>query len=739
VTRRENRPELRSGATGANRFPESFRFGVATADHQCEAHIDGADDIRDVWERVRAETPRGIATDFWNRYEEDIALAASLGCTIFRISLSWARLETLPGVWSAEAFAHYRAVLSSIRAKGMRSVVTLLHNTWPVHIQAAGGLVDDAFPDRFARYAARVERELGDLIDYYITINEPNQLGYGFVKPWWSRTYAMPPGMDRNATTADQMEALARFVPNLFLANSRARNAIRALRPTAMIGQNSFLLGLPGWVQALIDGNATRIKSKKQLIGQGKRLTQRPWMPPSRVDVSIAQITMTPDRMDDVLFTESYLDGRFAVLRSGDGNAVSRVGVTGATTAVECAGAFFPSAAISTFESLAAAVDALASAHVDAVFSDDILLEPYAKDGLRLEVLSDRAQPFCAAVSLGKRTLLNAIDLAVRAFKQVDASGTSPWDRSMAVAFPHRPTGPPPTTGRRATIASAGADDASLPTDVPQLDKSLESIRRKGVLRVGIHAGMPALCERLPDGSYSGIEPDLARFIGAWIFRDAAGRVDFVELGNEGRVQAAGSPFQWVDRFLKSLSVFTTTLNTNWWNLGLAGRLSPVLCPEECVGALDFVGLDYYWGIDALRLGRIEHLLAAAEGRYANAPVFPSLFRDIVIRQHRLFPDLPMIVVENGCVTAADGVSRAEYLVKHIAELQRVVAEGIPVVAYLCWSITSNREWGLPFDDNSDFGLYHIDLDHDATLTRVKTAAAETYQAIIAARSADIR
>jgi beta-glucosidase/6-phospho-beta-glucosidase/beta-galactosidase len=162
-----------------------------------------------------------------------------------------------------------------------------------------------------------------------------------------------------------------------------------------------------------------------------------------------------------------------------------------------------------------------------------------------------------------------------------------------------------------------------------------------------------------------------------------------------------------------------------------------MLCPEECVGALDFVGLDYYWGISGLRLGRIERLLAAAEGRYANAPVFPSLFRDIVQRQHRLFPDLPMIVVENGCVTAADGVSRADYLVKHIAEIQRAVAEGIPVVAYLCWSITSNREWGLPFDDNSDFGLYHIDLDHDPSLTRVKTPAAEMYEAIIEARSAE--
>ena len=57
--------------------PQKLKFGVATADHQCEAY-DGHDDIRDVWERVRGLVPRGKATDFWNRYREDIELARGL-------------------------------------------------------------------------------------------------------------------------------------------------------------------------------------------------------------------------------------------------------------------------------------------------------------------------------------------------------------------------------------------------------------------------------------------------------------------------------------------------------------------------------------------------------------------------------------------------------------------------------------------------------------------------------------
>ena len=116
---------------------------------------------------------------------------------VFRLSLSWARLEPEPGVWSDEAFAHYRDVLQAIRDAGMSAMVTLVHNTWPLHVQAAGNGPDRsirAFPDRVARFASEVAQRLGDLIDDYVTLNEPNQLVYGWIKGFWMRAYAMPPG-----------------------------------------------------------------------------------------------------------------------------------------------------------------------------------------------------------------------------------------------------------------------------------------------------------------------------------------------------------------------------------------------------------------------------------------------------------------------------------------------------------------------------------------------------------------
>jgi beta-glucosidase/6-phospho-beta-glucosidase/beta-galactosidase len=97
-----------------------------------------------------------------------------------------------------------------------------------------------------------------------------------------------------------------------------------------------------------------------------------------------------------------------------------------------------------------------------------------------------------------------------------------------------------------------------------------------------------------------------------------------------------------------------------------------------------------------------------------------------------LFPTLTIVVVENGCVAVADGVHRADYLERHVQEVEAAAAAGCNIAAYLCWSITSNREWGLPFNEHTDFGLYHIELDTDPELNRYSTPAADAYRRLIA-------
>jgi len=166
----------------------------------------------------------------------------------------------------------------------------------------------------------------------------------------------------------------------------------------------------------------------------------------------------------------------------------------------------------------------------------------------------------------------------------------------------------------------------------------------------------------------------------------------------------------------------------------MAGRLPEFLCPRECVGQQDFVGLDYYWGISRLRLDRVGQMIQAALGRFESAPVWPGALYDHVKYQASLFPGLPLLIVENGSVDVADNVDRATYIRAHIRQVQRAVKDGVNLMGYICWAITSNREWGLPFDRNSDFGLYHIDLDNDPDLRRIPTPAVAAFQNIISRR-----
>jgi beta-glucosidase/6-phospho-beta-glucosidase/beta-galactosidase/ABC-type amino acid transport substrate-binding protein len=702
--------------------PQPLRFGVATADHQCEAY-DGNDDIRDVWERVRGLVARGKATDFWNRYREDVELARGLGCTVFRLSLSWARLEPESGAWSDEAFAHYRDLLQAIRDAGMSPIVTLVHNTWPLHVQAAGqgaGPLDPSFPDRVARYAEEVARRLGDLIGDYVTINEPNQLVYGWIKGFWMPAYAMPPGQPPYESGDAQMDDVLALIPNLFRAHAKARAAIQRIHPNARAGTNPLVLGLPQWLQHWIDRNATHLQSPQAAKRQAARIAQSSITEGGRVDCTIAQITITPGRGQHVFFSEPYYCTHLAALHRA---AVAlpadtqtwrgKVAVVAQTLPAGIVGGWFPAATLHYAATMGAAVEALRRGDVDAVFDDDVSLQQFAGGDFALARLPGNEQYFAVAMALGSRTLLNTVDRAIRELRSQRPE--------MADAF------------NRKTVANVGRDDAAAGAarPVPQMDRSIARIRERGRLRVGVHPGVAGLCTQ-SDKRYEGLEPDIARSIARLIFGDAS-RVEFVPVEGTKRLSATRS--SWLHGLLalrKSLAIFTTLLGTNWWNLGMAGKLPEFLCPRECVGTLDYVGLDYYWGVPTIWPSQLQQLSAAADFRYSGAPVWPGALNTILSEAARQFPGKPIIVIENGCVARAAGFDRGAYLAAHVGEVRKAFARGVPVEAYLCWSITSNREWGLQFDDGSDFGLYHIDLDTDPALVRKPTDSSRAYVQLIA-------
>ena len=205
-----------------------LRLGVATAAVQ----IEGGNQDNSWYDWAR--TPGHIAdassperaTDHWNRWREDTDLMAGLGIGIYRMGIEWARIEPRPGEFDDAAIGHYREELAYLRERGITPLVTLHHFSNPMWFETAGAFESAGSVDAFLRYVQVVVEGLGDLVDEWVTINEPNVYatsGYLFGDG--------PPGRTSWRT-------LRRVLRHLAVAHCRAYRLIHDLRPgpATMVG-----------------------------------------------------------------------------------------------------------------------------------------------------------------------------------------------------------------------------------------------------------------------------------------------------------------------------------------------------------------------------------------------------------------------------------------------------------------------------------------------------------------------
>ena len=175
----------------ATDFGAAFLWGAATSAHQ----VEGGNVNSDWWDfehapATAAREPSGDAIDHYHRYAEDFALLASLGHNAHRLSVEWARIEPAPGELSRAAIDHYRRVLTALAGTGMTAFVTLHHFTLPRWFAARGGWLAPDAVDVFARYCSRVAAELGDLMPFVCTVNEPQMVAlHGYLEGYH------PPGI----------------------------------------------------------------------------------------------------------------------------------------------------------------------------------------------------------------------------------------------------------------------------------------------------------------------------------------------------------------------------------------------------------------------------------------------------------------------------------------------------------------------------------------------------------------
>lgn len=214
------------------RFPPDFVFGVATAAYQIEGAATEGGRKPSIWDAF-AHTPGrvlngdtgDVACDHYHRFEDDLALAASLGVDAYRFSIAWPRV--VPdgrGKVNAEGLDFYDRLVDGALRQGLKPFATLYHWDLPIELHGRGGWANRQTAEAFAEYADVVTRRLGDRLASIATLNEP----------WCSAFLGYLYGI--HAPGEKNMAAMLAAAHHLLLGHGLALAAIRAQTPQLPAG-----------------------------------------------------------------------------------------------------------------------------------------------------------------------------------------------------------------------------------------------------------------------------------------------------------------------------------------------------------------------------------------------------------------------------------------------------------------------------------------------------------------------
>jgi beta-glucosidase len=237
-------------------FPPGFMLGTSTSAYQIEGAVQEAGRGSSIWDTF-SHTPgkvyRGdtgdIACDHYHRLSADLDLIAELGCQTYRFSIAWPRvIPAGRGPVNHPGLDLYKRLLQGLYERGIVPMATLYHWDLPQPLQDAGGWAARDTAARFADYAAAVVAELGDLVPFWVTLNEP----------WCSAFVGYLQG--RHAPGLTDLAVALRASHYLMLGHGYACQALRAGPGSGQVGISLNLTDVvPGTGDPLDKGAAERI------------------------------------------------------------------------------------------------------------------------------------------------------------------------------------------------------------------------------------------------------------------------------------------------------------------------------------------------------------------------------------------------------------------------------------------------------------------------------------------------
>lgn len=165
-------------------IPQDFILGAAASAWQTEGWSGkkaGQDSWIDLWyKNDRHVWHNGygpaVATDFINRFREDVALMKAAGLTHYRTSINWSRFLTdyENATVDEEYAAWYDALFDEMHRQGIEPMICLEHYELPgVLLQTYGGWASKHVVELFTRYVEKVFERYHHKVSRWFTFNEP--------------------------------------------------------------------------------------------------------------------------------------------------------------------------------------------------------------------------------------------------------------------------------------------------------------------------------------------------------------------------------------------------------------------------------------------------------------------------------------------------------------------------------------------------------------------------------------
>jgi beta-glucosidase len=219
-----------------------------------------------------------VATEFYLRYKDDLALMQAMGIENFRFSVSWPRvLPEGTGFINQKGIGFYDRLVDACLEKNITPWITLYHWDLPQFLELKGGWTNRDVINWFAEYSSLMLKKLGDRVNNWMVLNEPVVFtGAGYFL----------------GVHAPGKKGVKNFLPAVHhtaLAQAEGVRIIRDVIPNANIGTTFSCSQISPYSSSELDLNAvTRVDALlnrlfvEPLLGKGYPLDALPFL--SRIE-----------------------------------------------------------------------------------------------------------------------------------------------------------------------------------------------------------------------------------------------------------------------------------------------------------------------------------------------------------------------------------------------------------------------------------------------------------------------